>query len=120
MKLRNKKTREVEDLNSILMTSIVKETNTATSEHVECTYYSLAELNEDWEDYKEPLIEDELIRRVIRTWASVNNISKVKFYAGWNSFRDGDIVIGFCFEFTDFDDLGDKKEYTIEELCGEE
>lgn len=52
MKLRNKKTGEISEVNAIMLTQIVKETDTATSEYVKQTYYSLAELNEEWEDYK--------------------------------------------------------------------
>ena len=117
MKLRSKKTGEVGVINEII--HITKENDICCGLG---SYNSLAELNAEWEDYnpKEPLIKDELIRRAIRTWARVNDIPEVKFDADWNSFRYGDVVIGFCFDFTDFDDLGDGKEYTIAELCGEE
>ena len=49
MKLRNKKTGEVLDAYSLMLTQIIK-TNNATSKYAKRTYYSLAELNEEWED----------------------------------------------------------------------
>lgn len=88
-------------------------------------YYSLAELNEEWEDYKpaEPLIKDEKIRKAVRAWADANEISQVQFdrYTSGFSASDDDHNLlsmisfdGFVFMFVD------GKYYTIDELCGEE
>ena len=91
-------------------------------------YDSLAELNEEWEDYKpkEPLIKDERIRKAVRAWAEANDtresggIGKVFF--------DGD---EWEFKFSEFGiariqfnrpvvPYMEDKEYTITELCGDE
>ena len=82
--------------------------------------YSLAELNDRWEDYepKDPLIKDEKIREAVRAWAEANCEEHVKV-------RGACLVI----EFT-----GLHKQlklelsgswtrdgvYTIDELCGED
>ena len=123
MKLRNKKTGEVEDFNEIYLTKTVKETNTATSEYVERSYYGIAELNEEWEDYnpKEPLIKDEKIRKAVRAW--------------WESIPDAitdkrilykknqDLAVGvysiYCGAIYP-ETLEAGGFYTIDELCGEE
>ena len=88
-------------------------------------YYSLAELNKDWEDYtpKEPLIKDEKIRKAVRAWAEANEISQAQFdryISGFSASDDGHNILsmisfdGFVFMFVD------GKYYTIDELCGEE
>lgn len=124
MKLRNKKTGEIVDL---AKRGLVRSDNDnhivvfpeGTQKYY--TYNSLSELNEEWEDAPtEPLIKDEEIRKTIKTWARVNDAKEVVFDEYWHSFRSGDIVVGFCFDFTDFDWLEDNKTYTIAELCGEE
>ena len=71
MKLRNKKTGEIVSL-SLYGISL----NIRSSEQP--TYHSISKLNEDWEDYKptEPLIKDEKIRKLVRDWATFNNIKK--------------------------------------------
>lgn len=89
------------------------------------TYQSLAELNEEWEDYepKEPLIKDEKIRKAVRAWAEANEISQAQFdryTSGFSASDDGHNLLsmisfdGFVFMFVD------GKYYTITELCGEE
>lgn len=71
MRLRNKKTGQ--EGNFII-----------NKDHFECTdleyvpeYRSLAELNEEWEDYKhkEPLIKDEKIRKAVKVWAEACGVS---------------------------------------------
>ena len=89
------------------------------------TYQSLAELNEEWEDYipAEPLIKDEKIRKAVRAWAEANEISQAQFdryTSGFSASDDGHNLLsmisfdGFVFMFVD------GKYYTIDELCGEE
>ena len=89
------------------------------------TYQSLAELNDEWEDYapKEPLIKDEKIRKAVRAWAEANEISQAQFdrYTSGFSASDDDHDLlsmisfdGFVFMFVD------GEYYTIDELCGEE
>ena len=88
-------------------------------------YDSLAELNDEWEDYKpkEPLIKDEKIRKAVRAWAEANEISQAQFdryISGFSASDDEHNILsmisfdGFVFMFVD------GKYYTIDELCGEE
>ena len=88
-------------------------------------YYSIAELNEEWEDYKptEPLIKDKKIRKAVRAWAEANEISQAQFdryISGFSASDDEHNILsmisfdGFVFMFVD------GKIYTIAELCGEE
>jgi hypothetical protein len=123
MKLRNKKTGEVVDAWPFYdRTQDMNLKYHASTGIVNLKYGTLAELNEDWEDYKsaEPLIKDEKIRKAVRAWASSNEVKEVLFNEYWHSFRDGDMVISFLFSYRDFDCLEDGKTYTIAELCGEE
>lgn len=89
------------------------------------TYQSLAELNDEWEDYapKEPLIKDEKIRKAVRAWASTfGDIRKiaVKYDAARVSFHFG--AVDSSIEFGDDVDIDceDRQLYTIDELCGDE
>lgn len=87
------------------------------------TYQSLAELNEDWEDYapKEPLIKDEKIRKAVRAWAEANSfLDDIEVHS---------LTAGTRFSIENYDieflgyfiyDLESNKTYTIDELCGEE
>ena len=120
MKLRNKKTGEIIDGGDYL--NVYDDLDhQGKSWH----YNSLAELNEDWEDYvpKEPLIKDEKVRKAVRAWAEANEISQAQFdrYTSGFSASDDDHNLlsmisfdGFVFMFVD------GKYYTIDELCGEE
>lgn len=118
MKLRNKKTGE-----------IVLATNMAVGfadDGTDNWYNSLAELNEEWEDYKpaEPLIKDEKTRKAVRAWAEVNLIKDVLYaersdrslYA-LTDMGDDDVsieIVGWI------PTLKNGEEYTIAELCGED
>ena len=117
MLLRNKKTGEVKKMweDNICLLS------------VDCkkVYCSLAELNEDWEDYRpvDPLIKDEKIRKAVRAWAEANEVSQAQFdryISGFSASDDEHNILsmisfdGFVFMFVD------GKIYTIDELCGEE
>lgn len=115
MKLRNKKTGGLANCEPI-------EVKTDAGFH---DYYSLAELNDEWEDYKpkEPLIKDEKVRKAIRAWADANEISQAQFdryTSGFSASDDGHNLLsmisfdGFVFMFVD------GEYYTIDELCGEE
>ena len=91
-------------------------------------YYSLAELNQDWEDYapSEPLIKDEKIRKAIRAWAEANVINPERYYntnIRFNATEHRLQWIQTAIEFNDImglDNLEDGKTYTIEELCGDD
>lgn len=87
-------------------------------------YKSLAELNEEWEDYapKEPLIKDEKIRKAVRAWAEANGVEEVDY---WNSdyrFQDaqGGSSINFEGNPIETESRYGNDVYTIPELCGEE
>lgn len=88
------------------------------------TYQSLAELNAEWEDYKpsDPLIKDEKIRKAVRAWAEANEIETVEYDDYWVSFRRDDKTISFKDEdrCLGFYELENSRDYTIDELCGEE
>ena len=127
MKLRNKKTGEVVEafeggpVDLYFYPNEHKEKDMVDRK----TYQSLAELNQDWEDYKpkEPLIKDEKIRKAVRAWAEANEISQAQFdryTSGFSACDDGHNLLsmisfdGFVFMFVD------GEYYTIDELCGEE
>lgn len=138
MKLRNKKTGEIESVS--IDTFGVNEKDrrigisvldfTSPSDY-RCiaSYSSLAELNEDWEDYKpaEPLIKDEKIRRAVRVWAEAENCtSEMNLYYTLNrqekyiTFHNPQT--GSELQLCDFDSpvFQEMREYTIAELCGED
>lgn len=118
MKLRNKHTGEVKEFNEIFLTTIVKETNTATSEYVERSYSKIDELNADWEDYKptEPLIKDEKTRKAVRAWAEANGIERVWHECATCWLRGN----GLSIEMENEIDELEQGNYAIAELCGEE
>ena len=112
MKLRNKKTGEVVDGSIILKTDY-------HSHPWNCD--SIAEIVEHWEDYKEPLIKDEKIRKAVRAWAEANNF--------FDEIEVHSITTGTRFSVENYDieffgyfiyDLEANKTYTIAELCREE
>ena len=117
MNLRNKKTGEVRKM--------WKDNICLSFADGNSVYHSLAELNDEWEDYKpkEPLIKDEKIRKAVKAWADANEISQAQFdryTSGFSACDDGHNLLsmisfdGFVFMFVD------GKYYTIDELCGEE
>ena len=128
MKLRNKKTGEIVETDCMFGVSVPSTEFFGCKSYDEiAAYNSLAELNEEWEDYKpaEPLIEDEKIREAVKIWAKAADIDEeqcVQYDEHWESFRSDDRVIGFKGEsiFKTFGNLDDGKWYTIAELCGEE
>lgn len=83
-------------------------------------YRTIAEFNEDWEDYKpqEPLIKDEKIRKAVRAWAEANDVKWVKYSYDGNSIWYGDNEIGF--KYLEPLALELNELYGIAELCGEE
>ena len=132
MKLRNKKTGEIEYLlfnsypvsGDIVLEYYDENAESGYSEY--CRYKTLAELNEEWEDYKpaEPLIKDEKIRKAVRAWAEVNSIKEALYTVR----MDGRLCVltdmsnyDFSIEFVGWiPTLKDGESYTIAELCGEE
>lgn len=116
MKLRNKKTGEVVDLSIFGIELNIRKEN-------QPIYRSLAELNEEWEDYepKEPLIKDKKICKAVRAWAEANGDSTIVVHPidGETTLLNGSFT-GLNIEFYIMDELEDGKDYTIDELCGEE
>jgi hypothetical protein len=84
-----------------------------------CYADSIANLTEDWEDYKptEPLIKDEKIREITRLWAKINGATELKYYEGENCLED---IFRNEIHFNQPLCLEDGKTYTTDELCGEE
>lgn len=117
MKLRNKKTGDITEGIVWLETRLHKE-----PWHCE----SIADLEEHWEDYKEPLIKDEKIRKAVRAWAEAVGGSRVCFYEDTGYEGVGRLKIyreGYPAVFDlghQFYDLELDTQYTIAELCGEE
>lgn len=126
MKLRNKKTGEVTDLARRGLLKSDNDNHIVVYREGSLKYYaynSLAELNEEWEDYKpaEPLIKDEKIRKAVRAWAEANAVKKAEFE--YVEGRGSNLEDYFCevqIEFYDNLELTNRKTYTIAELCGEE
>lgn len=118
MKLRNKKTGELGEL-QITQQHMAVAVGNGTSEVAISIYNSLDELTEEWEGYepKEPLIENKEIREIVRAWADVNDAGKLKYNYDENSLDD---IYRNEITFNMGLGLEDGKEYTIAELCGEE
>ena len=115
MKLRNKKTGEI-----IIPTDYTFATYDDGIKYGHHIYYSLAELNEEWEDYEpaEPLIKDAECREIMRLWADRCGVKTVLLFGSefGSEFRSGGRSIGFGVDFG----LEHLKLYTIDELCGKE
>lgn len=124
MKLRNKKTGIIEYLlfNSVPVSGDIvleyMDENSESGYSEYCRYKTLAELNEEWEDYKspEPLIKDEKIRKMVRAWAEGYKIKVVQYDAFWNGLRSDNSTITLWKELP----LVDHYDYSIDDLCGEE
>lgn len=118
MKLRNKKTGEI--VSPTASIAIYYEEKGGQIVNKDC-YYSLAELNEEWEDYKpaEPLIKDEKIRNLVREWIKLWEIEDRWHVRDNNSdeisIARGDIELCLPLSYGIKDGY-----YTIAELCGEE
>lgn len=130
MKLRNKQTGEVVEALEVGPVDLYFYSNEHEGKDMvdRKTYQSLAELNEDWEDYKpkEPLIKDGKIRKAVRAWAEANAINSGNYYNTDIKFNVTEHRLQWiqtAIEFNDItglDNLEDGKTYTIAELCGEE
>lgn len=130
MKLRNKKTGRVIDLDYWNMLTFGNEIVIESDNGEEYCYYSLTELNEEWEDAEGinarsmPLIKDKRIRKAVRAWAEANKINKCKcsdeihcitFETERGMFISFEII---SFENTDY--IPPEGNFTIAELCGED
>lgn len=129
MKLCNKKTGEIVETDCAFGVSVPTDRFMGCKSYDQIAEYnSLAELNEEWEDYKpaEPLIKDEKIRKAVRAWAESfaidKNTSNINIKAS-KDFKEF-WLDGYCMEFErtieEIESEIDYKNYTIAELCGEE
>lgn len=119
MKLRNKKTGEIQNPNSIVITDDSEKDGVFV-------FRSIEQLVEEYEDYKpkEPLIDNEKIREIVRAWAEINAVRQVAYVEDLNGescclagMEDGR---GYCIKFVGWiPTLKDCGEYFIDELCGE-
>ena len=124
MKLRNKQTGKVGDLIGTNRAAgvICIDIDFHDGEPKEYCYFSIAEFNEDWEDYKPkaPLIKDPKIRKAVRAWAEANDYPKTMelYYNAPNFVLRSDIS---TIEFNkEIEPLRHGDQHTIAELCGEE
>jgi len=124
MRLRNKKTGEIKEWSFAMLENVMQSTE---RRH----YSSLAQLNEEWEDYKptEPLIKDEKIRKAVRAWADAleSEGNPVKCYGcgkwiGLRYERPSDTFTSkFEIDSPNSENVLElERFYTIAELCGEE
>ena len=129
MKLRNIKTGEIIDLARRGLLKSDNDNHIIIYPEGALKYYvynSLAELNEEWEEYKpaEPLIKDEKIRKAVRAWAEACKIESD------DAIMISDLAPAFTRFYTSMYEidiktesslgLDEHKDYTIAELCGEE
>ena len=127
MKLRNKKTGEIiEGLISAYGISgdiavSVMDSNAESGYTDLGRYKTLAELNEEWEDYTpaEPLIKDEKVRKALRAWAEALEIECCMYDKCINAFAVGTVMINFPGKLRP-ETLQNGEIYKIDELCGKE
>ena len=121
MKLRNKKTGEIDDYEFVTPKEkgTIRITNGKSPVEDIWEFDSLAELFEHFEDYKprKPLIENKEIREIIRAWANVNDAMVLKYNYDENSLDD---IYRNTISFNMGLGLKDGEKYTITELCGED
>lgn len=134
MKLRNKKTGEIGQIGYVATDDgqiIVEDISGEEYPYsVICSYKTLAELNEEWEDYKpkEPRINDEDARDAVYSWASALQIHEVRCTTATRglgvevaTLQASELHSAPRIEFASLDAyLADGATYTIAELCGEE
>jgi len=129
MKLRYKKTGKLATFIKLEKGNIIPLLLTIIDENdVQLTlrYSSLAELNEEWEDYT-PRIEDDKVRKIVKQWLMVSldnhmNISFDKYMNGFYLYEENSdrSVAGITFPDNIKFNLEHDKDYTFAELCGEE
>ena len=136
MKLRNKKTGEIYEIVFCPLKEEWKETDEnrllvirdCNKPWKKIVYKTLAELNEEWEDYKpkEPLIKDEKVRKLISDWAKLTQTENILVVERRTSrglvfkeffSQNRHISISILGKFLEIED---KTEYSLDELCGSE
>lgn len=134
MKLRNKKTGKIVEREEFILIKHIE----GDGGWQDGSYHSLAELNEEWEDYEpvEPIF-DEKIRRGIRAWWDMqdNPFEAASVYCDKKKDLDGFYhwrIFGYiregeqkestdlCFRTKKLYSYKPYHDYTKEELCGEE
>ena len=133
MKLRNKKTGVVADVQGLAIHNISfdlydkNNKKLITDVSTMPTYYSsLAELNEEWEDYisKEPMVRAKEIREEIKLFAYRNEINCFRYQAIngalYNEADNGAVISLEVSDKREVEHLVDRCLYTLEQLCGEE
>lgn len=130
MKVRNKKTGETGQIGYVATQDgqiIVEDISGEEYPYsVICSYKSLAELNEEWEDYilAKPLIEDEAKRSVFKAWAEILGRDLEKADFKYDAERNGfDCYLAeSIIEFANGEGINcaDREIYTFRALCGEE
>lgn len=119
MKLRNKKTGEIKEWQRVGAIDYGELNEVYDS----AEYKSLAELNDEWEDYKpvEPLIKDEKIRKALRAvYDAAPHRDNVVYFDGRWTFRGDKFEVMFDDREIKIEGWTEGKAYHIEELCGEE
>lgn len=122
MKLRDKKTGEIYDFNSLQL-YIEKDFDHKFLGN----FNSLKQILEYYEDYtpKEPLIKDEDKLDTVKSFFALLGITKEIYYQSINNcfYRTVDDDITYAIDFKDdrgIDNIYTGRAYTIAELCGEE
>ena len=120
MKLRHKKTGEI----AVCYVMVGIQNNEKYPNPIEYhTYGSIAELNDEWDDYKpvEPLIKDEKIRKALRAvYDAAPHRDNVVYYDGRWTFRGDKFEVMFDDREIKIEGWTEGKAYHIEELCGED
>lgn len=129
MKLRNKKTGEIKEWQRVGAIDY----GGLNEVYDSAEYNSLAELNDEWEDYEpvEPLIEDknhperaEKARKTLKMWADANGFKKVSFHVdSWTSVFYNECNPAECATTIEFGWIMEGLKpgtYGITELCGDE
>lgn len=117
IKLRNKKTGKVKEFDVLGCFMLSDDYPNLYTE--DKTYSSLAELNEEWEDCKGPIIKNKKVRKAVRAWAEANGFDTARYSSVNDCFcHQGNMMfVEPSYELEQLDSLGYK---TIAELCGEE
>lgn len=123
MKLRNKKTGKIKEWQKVGAIDYGELNEVYDS----AEYNSLAELNNEWEDVKEPIIKDKKIREFLRAWAEMNGVSDIIVFdkssspyipTGQVVFAENAGILRVCFRTEEQFDID--RIYTVSELCGDD
>lgn len=124
MKLRNKKTGDIWEFDSISMKILdtTMEKLKARGWSGSCFANSIAELNEEWEDAEGinvPIIKDEKIRKAVRAWADANGIDRCVCKDEMHCITF-ETERGMFISFENADPIPPEGNFAITQLCGDE